>query len=415
MLIYNLVIFLYGFVIRLASFKKAKAKQWVTGRNNWREVYSKKISGIGSEKNLWVHCASYGEFEQGRSLVEAIKKKYPGYKIILTFFSPSGYEAFKNWKGADAIMYLPLDRKSNAADFIQIVKPEIAIFIKYEFWVNFLFELKKQNIDTYLVSAVFKPHHPFFKWYGGIFRRSLKTFKILFLQDKNSAELLEKISIKNYEVCGDTRFDRVLEIKKNFKEIQKIKEFKADNKLIIAGSVWPKDEELVLSTFVRLKNEKIKLLIVPHEVDDKSINEAISIIEGLGLTYSLYSETINNNSNVLVLNTMGLLSKTYFYADAAYIGGGFNSGLHNSLEAAVYGVPVTFYGEEYVNYNEAVDLLESGAALNVKNTGELLNAFNLYLFDDKKRKEISEKLNVFFENHSNATGKVLKSIRFSRD
>jgi len=416
MIIYNLTIFLYGFVIRLASLKKTKAKQWITGRQNWREIYSKKISQLtpiaaGVQKKLWVHCASYGEFEQGRPLIEAIKKKYPEYNIVLTFFSPSGYEAFKDWKGAEIIMYLPLDTRSNSRDFIDIIKPEIVIFIKYEFWLNYLFQLKKQKIDTYLISAVFKTHHPFFKWYGGIFRRSLKTFKILFLQDKNSAVLLSKIDIKNYEVCGDTRFDRVLEIRDNFNEIQKIKAFKGSGKLIIAGSTWPKDEELILNTFEHLKDKNVKLIIVPHEVNEKSISETVSKIELLKLTYSLYTGPLNTTSQILILNVMGLLAKAYFYADVTYIGGGFNGGLHNCLEAAVYGVPVTFYGEEYDKYNEAVDLVKSGAAINVKNADELLNAFTGFLNDEKIRSEISEGLNNYFKSNSNVSDKILSAIK----
>jgi len=411
MFIYNLVILLYGFVIKLASLRKIKARQWVNGRKNWREVYKNKISKLSSAERIWIHCASYGEFEQGRPLIDAIKKKHPSYKIILTFFSPSGYEAFKDWSGADMICYLPLDTKSNAADFIKIVKPKTAIFIKYEFWVNFLFELKAQKIPVYLVSAIFKPHHPFFRWYGGLFRRSLETFNILFLQDKNSAKLLDSINIKNYEVCGDTRFDRVLEVKKNFQEIQKIKEFKGNGKLIIAGSTWPKDEELVLNTYNKLKNEDIKLIIVPHEVDDNSIKETASKIEQLNFNYSLYTETTKPESKILVLNAMGLLSKTYFYADVAYIGGGFNNGLHNCLEASVYGVPVTFYGVEYLNYNEAVELIKLGAGISVKNEEELFNAFDLFLKDEKLLKNISEKLNGFFGNNLNISDKVLGEMK----
>jgi len=411
MFIYNLVILLYGFVIKLASLRKIKARQWVNGRKNWREVYKNKISKLSSGERIWIHCASYGEFEQGRPLIDAIKKQYPSYKIILTFFSPSGYEAFKDWSGADMICYLPLDTKSNAAYFINIVKPKTAIFIKYEFWVNFLFELKGQKIPTYLVSAVFKPHHPFFRWYGGLFRRSLETFNILFLQDKNSANLLDSINIKNYEVCGDTRFDRVLEVKKNFQEIQKIKEFKGNGKLIIAGSTWPKDEDLILNTFDKLKNENIKLIIVPHEVDDNSINETVSKIEQLNFNYSLYTETTKPESKILVLNAMGILSKTYFYADVAYIGGGFNNGLHNCLEASVYGVPVTFYGVEYLNYNEAVELIKLGAGISVKNEEELFNAFDLFLKDEKLSKNISEKLNGFFGNNLNISDKVLGEMK----
>ena len=216
--LYNFVILLYGFGVKIVALRKTKAKQWVNGRKNWQIQLTQKINNLPSVKLIWIHCASYGEFEQGRTLIESIKKNYPAYKLVLTFFSPSGYEAFKDWKGADIICYLPLDTKTNANQFLEIVKPQYAIFIKYEFWLNFLKALKQKNIPTYLVSAVFKPHHLFFRWYGGAFRKSLKTFTTLFIQDSNSAKLLDSINIKNYQVSGDTRFDRVIEIKNNFKD-----------------------------------------------------------------------------------------------------------------------------------------------------------------------------------------------------
>jgi len=225
MFLYNLIVRLYGLVILIASLRQTKAKQWVTGRRNWKADLLKRITELKSNKKIWVHCASYGELEQGRPLIEAIRRKHPDYVIILSFFSPSGYEAFKDWPGADLICYLPLDTRSNAKDFIKIVNPKVVLFIKYEFWVNFLFRLKKQNIPTFLVSAVFKPHHPFFRWYGGVFRRSLATFTELFIQDEASAKLLDSISVKNYEICGDTRFDRVMEIKEKFRPISFFEEF----------------------------------------------------------------------------------------------------------------------------------------------------------------------------------------------
>ena len=309
MWVYNLVIFLYGFVIKIASVKKTKAKQWVSGRKDWRTVISEKISKLNNNPILWVHCASYGEFEQGRPLIEAVKKKHPAYKILVSFFSPSGYEAFKDWDGADIICYLPLDTKQNAKDFIEIVKPKTVVFIKYEFWLNFLFQLKEKGVPTFLVSAVFKPHHPFFKWYGHIFRKSLKTFDTLLLQDDNSGNLLKSIGVTNYEVCGDTRFDRVLQIKANFKPISQIEKFKGNSKLIIAGSTYKKDVDLILNAFIQLKDLNVKLIIVPHLVDDKSIEETTSQLNEYKVSYSLFTQYTNSQPQVLVVNTMGLLSK----------------------------------------------------------------------------------------------------------
>jgi 3-deoxy-D-manno-octulosonic-acid transferase len=428
MWVYNLVIFLYGFVIKTASIKKIKAKQWISGRKNWRKILSDKVFKLNTKQLLWIHCASYGEFEQGRPLIEATKKKYPNYKILVSFFSPSGYEAFKDWKGADIICYLPLDTKRNAKDFIEIVKPQTVIFIKYEFWLNFLFQLKEKNIPTFLVSAVFKPHHPFFKWYGHIFRKSLKTFNKLLLQDNNSSELLKSIGVTNYEVFGDTRYDRVLQIKQNFKPIPQIESFKGNNKLIIAGSTYTKDVDLLLNAYSQLKDKSTKLILVPHLVDEKSIVETTTLLNTHQVSYLLYTQLeIQNskfkiqNSQVLVVNTMGLLSKVYYYADCAYIGGSFDGGLHNTLEAAVYGIPVVFYGDNYLKYNEAVDLIKLGAAVTVANSNELADTFNSFLDPSTAHSPLlwrrvvgetfKEKLNLFFESNANATSKVLAALK----
>jgi 3-deoxy-D-manno-octulosonic-acid transferase len=410
MILYNLVVKGYGLTIRAASLRKAKAAQWIEGRKNWR---SRLISDIGANGNhpvIWVHCASYGEFEQGRPILEGLKIKYPEHKILLSFFSPSGYESFKDWPGADVICYLPLDSRENARDFITIVNPVMAVFIKYEFWLYYLRTLKKNNIPTYLVSAVFKTHHPFFKWYGDIFRRSLGTFSKLFIQDEMSGELLKSIGISNFEICGDTRFDRVLQIRQTFKDIPEIAEFKGNSRLLIAGSTWPKDEELVLDAFKKLDDPSLKLLLVPHDVEDRFITSAVKKIKERGLSYSVFTEGIDPSSRILILNTMGMLSRSYHYADAAYIGGGFDSGLHNSLEAAVYGIPVLFYGEDYVKFNEAVELLRLGAGVKVVDSTSMAAALKQLLNDDEKRKQIKMDLNTYFQKNANSTKRILDSI-----
>jgi 3-deoxy-D-manno-octulosonic-acid transferase len=412
MLIYDVVINLYGFVIRMASIRKTKAKQWIAGRKNWREIYDSKLKSFTGQKKIWVHCASYGEFEQGRPLIDAIRKKYPGYRIVLTFFSPSGYEAFKSWNGAEVILYLPLDTKSNARDFIKMVDPAAVIFIKYEFWLNYLFQLKKLNIPTYLVSAVFKAHHPFFKWYGAIFRKSLSTFSKLFVQDKTSGKLLELIHVKNYEISGDTRFDRVLEVKNSHRPMDFFVKYCAGSQIIVAGSTWPEDEAMLLSAFEKLKEGRIRLILVPHEVDEKSVSNLAAQLEALGYSYAKYSDGEPDISKqVLIVDAMGLLSKIYYYADAAYIGGGFSGGIHNVLEAAVYGVPVTFYGKDYIKHNEAVDLKRLGAAIQVMSSDELYEALNLILNDHEFRKTISEKLAAFFEERGNTSEKILNLVQ----
>lgn len=401
-------------LIKLASINKIKAKQWVSGRSNWREHLQSKISKLNSENIIWVHCASYGEFEQGRPLIESIKKKHPHYKIVLSFFSPSGYEAFKDWSGAELICYLPLDTRSNAKDFIKIINPKIAVFIKYEFWLNFLFILEKQNIPTYLVSAVFKPHHPFFKWYGSIFKKSLKTFNKLFIQDEASGNLLKRINIENYEVCGDTRFDRVMEIKDNFTELPYIKHFCGSNKILVAGSTWPGDDELVIEAFKVLNLTDLKLIIVPHNVEEKDIQKLHSLIEKSGLSYNLFSEQKpSDDSKVLVVDTMGMLSKIYYYATVAYIGGGMNEGIHNCLEPAVYLKPVIFYGNDYHKYNEAVELIGLEAAKNITSSNALAAAVLAFINNKTALTEIESKLKVYFQKKSGTTKKILEIINLS--
>ena len=412
MLFYNLGIYLYTFVILLASAFKPKAKLWVQGRKNWKTKYAEHLKKLTGQKKIWVHCASLGEFEQGRTLIESIKKQYTSYKIILTFFSPSGYESCKNYGCADAVFYLPYDSKANAKTFIDLVNPDKIIFIKYEFWVNYLNEIKRKNIECFLVSAVFKNHHPFFKWYGGIFVKSLHAFKKLFVQDKNSLELLKSIEVNNVEICGDTRFDRVLEIKNNFTPIPEIEKFKGDHKLIIAGSTWPQDEDLILETFNELNLPDTKLVIVPHDIEEKLIKDTISKLNKYQLSYCLFTEKINADARVLVLNTMGLLSKSYYYANQAYIGGGFNGGIHNCLEPAVFGIPVTFSGNDFVKYNEAIDLINLKTAVNVNSSDELKKAWTDFFLQERSSDKIRENLRAYFESNSNVTQRVLSQIKF---
>jgi 3-deoxy-D-manno-octulosonic-acid transferase len=414
MFVYNLLVRIYGFIIRLSSIRNAKAQHWIAGRKNWKNNLKKKLSDLNSNKRIWIHCASYGEFEQGRPLIEAIKQKHPEYKIVLTFFSPSGYEAFHNWKGADVICYLPLDTPSNAKNFVKLVSPQAALFIKYEFWVNVLLELKKQNIPSFLVSAVFKPHHPFFKWYGGVFRNSLKTFTELFIQDEASAKLLKQIGIQNYEICGDTRFDRVSDIKNQFKPIPYFEEFCRNKKIIIAGSSWPKDEEVLIESFIQLNDPELKLIFAPHNIDQKSIQNLEQLLTKNNLPYSLFSaQKIEPEKQILIVDAMGLLSKLYHYADIAYIGGGFNSGIHNCLEPAVYLKPIVFCGGDYFHkFNEAVDLLKMGAAKNISTSTELESALTYFLNDTLAVSEIKNKLDDYFRKNSGTTERVLGFINW---
>jgi 3-deoxy-D-manno-octulosonic-acid transferase len=411
MLLYNFVILLYGLGVKIASLRKTKAKQWVNGRKNWQQHLNEKITKLNSTKIIWVHCASYGEFEQGRPLIESIKKNYPEYKIVLTFFSPSGYEAFKDWKGADIICYLPLDTKRNANLFLDIVKPQHAIFIKYEFWVNFLKALKQKNIPTYLVSAVFKPHHPFFRWYGGIFKKSLNTFNKLFIQDEKSAALLKSINILNYEVCGDTRFDRVIEIKQNFSPLPYFENFCSSNPVLIVGSSWAGDEELTLMAYKQLNSTTLKLIIVPHDVNEENIARLKELLSFNGFSFSIFSEQKEaDDSKILIVDTIGLLNKIYHYATLTYVGGGFNGGIHNTLEPAVHLKPVFFSDTKYEKFNEAVDLINLGVAFNINNSSDLKNRIENYLHNPQLLNEVKEKLKSYFEKNGGSTQKIINSL-----
>lgn len=413
MFIYNLVVFLYGLIIRAASLKNTKAKQWITGRQNWRKFYSQKTAGLSTENRIWIHCASYGEFEQGRPLIESIKKSHPHFKIILTFFSPSGYEVVKDWPGADVIGYLPLDTKKNAIDFLNTVKPNSAIFIKYEFWLNFLFQLQHNHIKTYLVSAVFKTHHPFFKWYGGIFRKSLGTFDKLFIQDLHSAHLLENIGIKNYEVTGDTRFDRVLEIKDKFEPLPLIKQFAGTSRIIVGGSTWKQDEELLIGSLKEIKSPDVKLILAPHELNESSINHLKETLKTHNISYSLYSDNnTQSDSQALIVDVFGLLSKLYFYCDLAYIGGGYGDGIHNCLEASVYLKPVMFCGNTHHKYNEAVELINLNAARNFTNNEEAVKIIDHFLNNPEKLK-LEDDLKKYFAEKSGTTQKVIDILNLN--
>jgi len=411
-LLYNLGIHLYHTAIRIAAPFNPKAALWLKGRKNWRGKIKEQLSKINGRPVVWVHCASLGEFEQGRPIIEAIKQQYPQYAIVLSFFSPSGYEVRKDYDKADIICYLPLDTKANARDFLQLIDPQIAIFIKYEFWLNFLDALKEQQVDAYIVSAVFKEHQPFFKWYGRIFRDSLKAFKTLFVQDNSSLQLLKQIGINNTMVCGDTRFDRVMEIKDKLTPLPEIARFKGTGKLIIAGSTWPRDEDLALAAYKELKEQDVKLVLVPHDIEETLLKATTAKLDRYGMSYSLYTKGIDNNAQVLVLDTIGMLSRIYFYADVTYIGGGFNGGLHNCLEAAVYGLPVTFADSNYAKYNEATDLVNIGAAVNVSSGNELYKIWQTYLTDEILVKAISAKTEDYFRQNAHATQKILAEISF---
>ena len=391
--LYNISIQLYVIAIRFAALFNAKAKLWVNGRKNIFQKIEEVTKGV--QKIVWFHCASLGEFEQGKPIIEGYKQKYPSHKILLTFFSPSGFEIRKNYEGVDWVFYLPADTKSNAKKFISIVKPIKVIFIKYEFWFNYMAELKKQNISFYSVSAIFRAEQAFFKykWWA----EQLKNVTHFFVQDKNSAELLKSVGFKNTTISGDSRFDSVLSTTQNPKSFPLIKQFCKTKPTIIYGSTWLKDETL-LSQFIK-ENPQYNYIIAPHEMHHISHLQKQT---GAQLFSTSNTENINSN-NVLIMDSIGILSSIYQYANIAYIGGGFGSGIHNILEAVTFGLPVIF-GPNYQKFNEATKLIALGGAKSISNYTELTLAIDSFANFDQTI------ATNYIKNSSGATEKILESL-----
>ena len=379
-ILYDLIIHLYGYAISVAALFNPKAKQWIVGRKaapsltpspNWGR------EGVGA--TAWFHCASLGEFEQGRPVIEAFREAHPDCKIVLTFFSPSGYEVRKNYKGADHVFYLPLDTPSNAKKFVHLVRPSLVVFVKYEFWFRYLDVLYREKIPVYVVSAIFRPDQHFFRWYGGWSKKQLRKVTGFFVQDESSEELLRAKGIGQVVVSGDTRFDRVAAIAADAKPFPLVEKFAAGCPVFVAGSTWPADEELILKLIEEV-GDRVKFIIAPHEVGvervdalrDKIPNSKFQIANPEPGTI-LFSELTPENAasaNVLIVNGIGYLSHLYQYATIAYIGGGFGAGIHNILEAAAFGKPVIF-GPNYEKFKEANELIEKGGAFSISNSRQL--------------------------------------------
>lgn len=372
MIFYTLGLWLYALLVRFAALFNDKAKLMVSGRKNLFDKMYKDINK--KDKHIWIHAASLGEFEQGRPVIEQINKKYPEYKIVLTFFSPSGYEIRKNFSGADYIYYMPLDSASNAKQFMDIVSPEKAFFIKYEFWFFFLSELKKRKVPTFIFSTIFRKEQVFFKWYGGLWRKMLGMFDHLFVQNTDSVELLKTIGINNVSIAGDTRFDRVADIASHAKRLPLIDIFSKDSKVAVCGSTWPKDEDNIIKYLTEIDND-YNWIIAPHETHKKHIDEIVNKLTGNCLLYSQANEENILSSKVLIIDSIGILSSVYQYADFSYIGGGFGVGIHNTLEAATFGLPIVF-GPNYLRFKEAVDMIHLGSAFSYDEFDELHSIFN---------------------------------------
>ena len=362
---------------------------------------------IPGEPLLWFHVSSLGEFEQARPVIEGVKKDFPGYKILLTFFSPSGYELRKDYELADYVFYLPLDTPRNAARFLDAVKPDKVFFVKYEFWFNFLTELKKREIPTYIFSALFRPSQFFFRPYGKWFRKALKAYNHIFVQNQSSYDILQKFGFNNVSISGDTRLDRVAQIARSAAELPKLEMFCCGKKVIVAGSTWPEDEALFLR-FVDECKEQVKFVIAPHEVHSESI---LRINSQLQRPYVLYSADSTpeqlKNAEVLVVDGYGYLVSVYRYAKIAYIGGGFTTGIHSILEPAVYGMPVVF-GPDYHKFHEATEMIRLGAAHSVTNYEDLDLLFDSYLSDPERLSRESLFASQYVESNRGATDQIVR-------
>ena len=406
MWLYDFFLSLYAWVIRLVGLKYEKARLWSEGRKGLFERMRAKIDP--KARIVWLHVASLGEFEQGRPIIEEIRRSHPEYKILLTFFSPSGYEIRKNYAGADYIFYLPIDTRRNVRQFLDIAHPEVAIFVKYEFWLNMLTELRRRRIRTFVVSSIFRRNSVFFRFYGGPWREALETFEVLFVQNEESKRLLAELGFDNVTIAGDTRFDRVAEIARSAKRVELIERFKGDQKLFIAGSTWGPDEELLIP--LMNENPTLKFIIAPHEMDEGRIAHPMEATKGGAVRYTqCTAESDLKEKQLLILDTVGLLASAYGSASWGYIGGGFGVGIHNTLEAATFGLPIAF-GPKYQKFKEACDLLSLGAARSVKSYEELKEWF-IPLRDDEQQLAATSRLaRDYTHSHQGATRTITQTI-----
>jgi 3-deoxy-D-manno-octulosonic-acid transferase len=405
--LYNLVVSIAGFFLKIVALFSPKIKLFTEGRKNVFTILEDKIKP--TDKTIWFHSASLGEYEQGLPVIEKIKEKYPSHKIIVTFFSPSGYEVRKNNTVADVTIYLPLDTKSNAKRFLKLVHPELAFFIKYEFWLNYLKELENSKTPTYLISGIFRDNQMFFKWYGGFYRKALKAFTYFFVQNESSKEKIEVLGFQNVIVSGDTRFDRVNAILERDNTLDFIENFKNNTPTIIIGSSWPKDEALLIE-YINDAPSTVKFIIAPHNIKADQIANLKSQITKSTILFSEKENQDLSNYNVFIIDTIGLLTKIYSYGTIAYVGGGFgNPGIHNILEPATFGIPIVI-GPNYSNFAEAVQLVNLGGCLVISNAEELKQNLDLLLNNKSFLKEKSQICKSYIQDHKGATNTIMKIV-----
>ena len=405
-MVYNLIIYVYLFGVAVYSLFNEKVRKMWRGERAAFKVLKEKVDP--EAKYVWFHAASLGDFEQGRPLMERLRQEYPEYKILLTFFSPSGYEVRKNYQGADIICYLPLDTPINAIRFLRLIRPVKAYFIKYEFWYNYLHILKHRNVPVYSVSSIFRQDQVFFKWYGRQYGRVLNCFTHFFVQNELSKELLQKIGITDVTVVGDTRFDRVLQIKEAAKQLPIVEEFTQKSHVFVAGSSWQPDEEI----FIKYFNEhpEWKLIIAPHVIGEDHLKQIEKLLEGRKVVrYTAAEKSASEKSlasyDVLIIDCFGLLSSIYHYGDVAYVGGGFGVGIHNLLEAAVWDVPV-FFGPNNHKFQEAQGLKQCGG-FEISNYETFAAQMDRFAADDAYLKEQGQKAGQFVQSLAGATDKVM--------
>ena len=405
-MIYNLGIHIYQLGIRLAGLFSDKPAKMVKGHREAYDLLKNKIDR--NARYIWFHAASLGEFEQGRPLIERIRKEYPQYKILQTFFSPSGYEVRKNYEGADIVCYLPMDTPGNAKKFIDLVNPYMVFFVKYEFWQNYLNTLYNKGIPVYSVSSIFRPNQIFFRWYGKGYQQVLKTFEHLFVQNEESKKLLATIGVMNTTVVGDTRFDRVLDICKAAKQLPLVQKFKGDSLTFVAGSSWGPDEEIFIKYFNA--HPELKLIIAPHVVNDGHLKEIMSKLQRSCIRYTQATEENVQQADCLIIDCYGLLSSIYRYGEISYIGGGFGVGIHNVLEAAVYGIPVIF-GPNNKKFREAQHLLANKGGFEIKNYEDFETLMDKFLTDESYLEQSGKAAGDYVKNNSGAMEKIMDCVK----
>ncbi|MGN1374990.1 MAG: 3-deoxy-D-manno-octulosonic acid transferase [Prevotella sp.] len=404
---YELIIMLYALCVAILSLFNEKVRKMWKGEHKAFDILKEKVDG--NARYIWFHAASLGEFEQGRPIIERLRTEFPELKILLTFFSPSGYEVRKNYEGADIICYLPLDTYWNARKFLNLVHPEAAFFIKYEFWWNYLHFLHRRNIPVYSVSSIFREEQVFFHWYGSTYRHVLKCFTRFFVQNETSRNLLASLGITDVDITGDTRFDRVLQIKSQAKDLPLVRTFKGNHKVFVAGSSWPPDEDIFIRYFNRHK--EWKLIIAPHVIGDDHLKQILSKLKLKTVRYTEATEETARDAECLIIDCFGLLSSIYGYGEVAYIGGGFGVGIHNVLEAAVWNVPVIF-GPNNKRFQEAQGLLATNGGKEINEYADFKHIMEAYSSDETARINDGHAAGNYVTSQAGATDKIVEKITF---